>query len=1729
MLLFFVFTKNIYSQTSLKERAFIQAQMRFPTSSYIEIEQRADLYFKSLNEENETEDDEELRKVYFRWREYWSKRNYYPGCPIGGDVKGALDYSQNSLLAFGRCTTSYIGNSTWQSEGPQSNSNGLCNQGYVQAIGVDPNNNNNIYAASNTGGLFRSQGGGNIWSDVTTNVNLTQLGVSDIKFNPFNSSNILITTKTNAFGGSQGVGILESNNGGNSWTLSNMTNGPASSYFSGRIKFSPTTNPNDPVYAAVGNQIWTKAGTGNAASWTAMNVSNTIPMTQNIDISCNTSPTIITINRVFEDLEVLFVNNSIHAYASTSSYPEHGNSYLLKMVGNTWTSMNLPTSFPNSASFISLDVTPTDPGALYVFYVNLPNHCNTSTANYIIAKTYDDGNTWIIVAQNNYDGVNNNIQPLGNLFEMSDIIPNTVYMAGVNVVKGTIANGICNYVVVTNSFPTLQVNTHMDIRCIELKSNIVASTETLYVGCDGGVIKSTDFGVNWTCINGDGLNIAQFYSLSTFNKTDNIVASPQDNWVKRKVGLTWTVANGPMVVVGYDPNNNPIYGPSGGSESCWSESSMIDDDLIYISEWDEISKSNDGGITFYLTGYPSSNVLGRRFYLDPTDKNILWSGFESDANLHKYTSTGTGLNSGFWQTIHQNTGSNPVSAIAVAPTNSNVIIEAHATPDWNAANNNLPASKKLFICTNLGSTNPTWTDISANLGIALKYLEISHIVFDPLNEKRIFVSFYGYGPQPNSNNPGAGSYRVLLTENQGLTWTDISNGLPAFAVNFIAYQNGTNDVLYAATDAGVYRYHRINPTQGIWECFNSGLPPVACRKIDINYCRKKLFVATYGRGAYSCDLPQTPVYHITNLLVNTINGNSIASPTLVLPSYYKTAFANDIEVDPNVYFEQRGLMSFNPSNGFTVGKNSHVVLTGTMTTNCTQVWKGILVNGNANSNQAYSNGFSATQGILEVLNDGCIKNANVAISNYTYTSNGADNNSTGGIISCFKAHFVNNKKDVSFLPYSYSNKSKFILSNFVTNNQLLGGINIEGHVSMSGVNGITFQGCEFNYSAGSVYAASLHGYGILSYDSKYTVNNICTSNSLPCLSNIRSKFLNLNNGIVAHNTINPFQTINVSYSDFQNNLGDGIYLQNLKYPQIINNNITVGVSSWPTNGSSGIYLNNCQHYSIQNNTIAANYNNGHTYGIIAQNSGGGDHLIYRNKIDACSYGISVQGNNAGNGDGLRIRCNDFGLSNQNSLDIANQQYLNFIPQIFTMQGTYGNNPNNLSFLVGNRYAASCLNTLGSKWHVDQGGGSFYHPNNNNLTCLINPQPSCSSPQVLWATLPFNYNPLLQCFDNFTTPKTIGEINSIIQGKIANVSNTQNHIDSIIDNGNTSNLLNFIAGNSSESILTQTLILLSPFISDTVLSTYLTKTIVPVNSIQNILELNSPLSTVVWQKIINRNFSDSIQLELTRIQNSKLISQRTLFESNVLVENLNLQSAYIEKLNMLLLDTLDASIDSLRSILGQANFSDSKCQIISSQIAQESHTITPEIINTIHGGSSKVDNFCNLLKIILPYYSANIGLNAIESNSSLRTQIEEIANDENNSTNCVAKSIMTSVFGTNYTHPYLTVNTGAGNRPFDTFEEELNTKNEDLVISENEKMLIYPNPTNQSINIHISSLENKNYQVAVVNSFGQSILIKTIESNKTNKVDLDEFNKGLYIIVILRDGMVLRQSKLVLTD
>lgn len=136
--------------------------------------------------------------------------------------------------------------------------------------------------------------------------------------------------------------------------------------------------------------------------------------------------------------------------------------------------------------------------------------------------------------------------------------------------------------------------------------------------------------------------------------------------------------------------------------------------------------------------------------------------------------------------------------------------------------------------------------------------------------KRIFSSFYGYGPQPNSNNPGAGSYRVLLT-NQGLTWTDISNGLPAFAVNFIAYQNGTNDVLYAATDAGVYRYHRINPTQGIWECFNSGLPPVACRKIDINYCRKKLFVATYGRGAYSCDLSQTPVYHITNLLVNTIN------------------------------------------------------------------------------------------------------------------------------------------------------------------------------------------------------------------------------------------------------------------------------------------------------------------------------------------------------------------------------------------------------------------------------------------------------------------------------------------------------------------------------------------------------------------------------------------------------------------------------------------------------------------------------------------------------------------------------------------------------------------------------------------------------------------------------------------------------------------------------------------
>jgi hypothetical protein len=98
-----------------------------------------------------------------------------------------------------------------------------------------------------------------------------------------------------------------------------------------------------------------------------------------------------------------------------------------------------------------------------------------------------------------------------------------------------------------------------------------------------------------------------------------------------------------------------------------------------------------------------------------------------------------------------------------------------------------------------------------------------------------------------------GVRHVHVSDDGGATWDDISGALPHTSlpdipVHRLMVDNRFSETLYAATDIGVFR-----TTDGgdWWYPFDEGLPNAIVNDIDYRPSSQKLYVSTFGRGAYS--------------------------------------------------------------------------------------------------------------------------------------------------------------------------------------------------------------------------------------------------------------------------------------------------------------------------------------------------------------------------------------------------------------------------------------------------------------------------------------------------------------------------------------------------------------------------------------------------------------------------------------------------------------------------------------------------------------------------------------------------------------------------------------------------------------------------------------------------------------------------------------------------------------
>lgn len=131
----------------------------------------------------------------------------------------------------------------------------------------------------------------------------------------------------------------------------------------------------------------------------------------------------------------------------------------------------------------------------------------------------------------------------------------------------------------------------------------------------------------------------------------------------------------------------------------------------------------------------------------------------------------------------------------------------------------------------------TWENISAGL----PELAITSIEVAPENPELLWVTLSGYKEE----------HKVFRSADGGTTWTNYSEGLPNLPANIILYERNTNKGLYIGTDIGVY--YR-NARMQNWELFNTNMPNVIVNDLEIQYSFNRIIAATYGRGLWASTL-----------------------------------------------------------------------------------------------------------------------------------------------------------------------------------------------------------------------------------------------------------------------------------------------------------------------------------------------------------------------------------------------------------------------------------------------------------------------------------------------------------------------------------------------------------------------------------------------------------------------------------------------------------------------------------------------------------------------------------------------------------------------------------------------------------------------------------------------------------------------------------------------------------
>jgi hypothetical protein len=384
---------------------------------------------------------------------------------------------------------------------------------------------------------------------------------------------------------------------------------------------------------------------------------------------------------------------------------------------------------------------------------------------------------------------------------------------------------------------------HADQHYIIEAGGYSASNRAVYVTNDGGIFRTDNFlnvanGSFWYSVNHD-LGVTQFYAGAGNPNNGMVAGGTQDNGTPRYNGTY----NGWLDVIGSDGGwtaSDPNLAAD-GSSYWYGETQYWNTIRVHLD-----ASGNPLDNTSF-SGTSDNGYFIPPMILDPNNPQRLYKG---GSQLWRLDNARTAAWDAPW-TIVRPSGET-ISAIAVAPGNSNVIWVGHYGSVWSTSNG-------------LAAT-PTWNQRGAGV-LPSEYC--TRVTIDPTNVNRIYVTYGGF----NHNN-------VWKSEDGGNTWTSIVNNLPAVPCRTLVVNKWNSNRIYVGTEIGVFASEDRGAT---WSPSNDG--PANASVDELFWVGNKLTAATHGRGMFRITVNTPPTAAIT---VPANNANFPAGSNIAI-----TATASD--------------------------------------------------------------------------------------------------------------------------------------------------------------------------------------------------------------------------------------------------------------------------------------------------------------------------------------------------------------------------------------------------------------------------------------------------------------------------------------------------------------------------------------------------------------------------------------------------------------------------------------------------------------------------------------------------------------------------------------------------------------------------------------------------------------------------------------------------------------------